>query len=344
MRHINILQVNIDRSSAATDHLVKYVHDNNIHIILIQEPYAKHTRFPSRFRIFTVGIATAVVVTNSSVVASLVPEMSNEFTTSVLIEYGRHKVILNSTYFTPAGDITAQCNSLQQIVDLNTSYPLIISIDSNARSPVWGDRLQNRRGDIFLDFMATHGFIFHNTNREPTFSGHQGESFIDLTVSTISAARYIKNWELSQDDSLSQHRYIRYQLNFDFNQTPLFIEEHSLHRYNTSKANWDSFHQDYIDGICDLMEQIRYGFDINSIVCQFTDLIKHCCHRNIPIRTKKKHSVPWWTPALTSSRRLVNTLRRRFQSCRNPAYRDSLRREYVFAKRAYQKEIRNSKS
>lgn len=270
--------------------------------------------------------------------------MSNEITTSVLIEHGRHKIILNSTYFTPAGDISIQCNSLQQIIDINTSYPLIISIDSNARSPVWGDRLQNRRGEVFLDFLATHDLIFHNDNREPTFSGHQGESYIDLTVSNISATRYIKQWELSRDDSLSQHRYIRYQLDFGFDRSSLFINEYSTSRYNINRANWDSFHQDYIDGIPDLMEQIHFGYDINYIVNQFTNLIKYCCIRNIPIHVKKKHSVPWWTPALTTSRCLVNTLRRRYQSCRNQSLRNSLQREYLFAKRSYQKEIHTSKS
>lgn len=75
MHHINILQINLDRSSAATNHLVKYIHDNNIHVILIQEPYAKQNilGFPSYFRIYTMGIATAVVITDSNVVASLVP-------------------------------------------------------------------------------------------------------------------------------------------------------------------------------------------------------------------------------------------------------------------------------
>lgn len=73
------------------------------------------------------------------------------------------------------------------------------------------------------------------------------------------------------------------------------------------------------------------------------DLIKYCCSRNIPIHNKKKHTVPWWTPTLTTSRHLVNTLRWQYQSCQNQSFWDSLYREYLFAKWGYQKEIRDCK-
>lgn len=194
---INVIQVNLDRSFAATGHLVKYVVDNKVDIALIQEPYCLQGRvvgFPANFTCFAFNSKAIVIVINKEISSSLITERCSDLTTTVLISFKNLTFIINSTYFPPTNNINDQICSLQSSV-AGISCPLLFGLD----------RLDNSRGIVFLDFISSNDFNILNSNSPPTFEGHQGRSWIDLTVCNNLALNFIVNWKVLEDESLSYH-------------------------------------------------------------------------------------------------------------------------------------------
>jgi hypothetical protein len=78
--------------------------------------------------------------------------------------------------------VSSQLEQLVAHCDLN-SYPLVLAMDSNAHSPLWGSPDENSRGEFLEEFLVEHGMFVHNTGNVSTFVAPTGSSIIDLTVS-----------------------------------------------------------------------------------------------------------------------------------------------------------------
>jgi hypothetical protein len=57
------------------------------------------------------------------------------------------------------------------------------------------------RGRILVDFLSLHGLITANEKDSPTYSGPTGESWIDITVTTLNSAHRIQNWRVSEEST-----------------------------------------------------------------------------------------------------------------------------------------------
>lgn len=81
----------------------------------------------------------------------------------------------------------------------------------NAKNSVWVGQETDRRGQEMLDW-ATQTWlkIENHHDSPPTFRNTRGKSWVDLTMSNITR---ITNWTVSQEETLSDHAYITYQLN-----------------------------------------------------------------------------------------------------------------------------------
>lgn len=141
---LKVIQINLGRSSSATSHLVNFISNNNNDFVLIQKPYATHPilSFSLFFRCCSFNLSTTIVISNPLIVASLVPHLSNDISTSVLIKIDRLKLIVNWTYFTSYNEIKNPLAILQNIFD--NCKLLLIDIDSNARSPCGPTDLRTR--------------------------------------------------------------------------------------------------------------------------------------------------------------------------------------------------------
>lgn len=141
---LKVIQINLGRSSSATSHLVNFISNNNNDFVLIQKPYATHPilSFSLFFRCCSFNLSTTIVISNPLIVASLVPHLSNDISTSVLIKIDRLKLIVNWTYFTSYNEIKNPLAIFQNIFD--NCKLLLIDIDSNARSPCGPTDLRTR--------------------------------------------------------------------------------------------------------------------------------------------------------------------------------------------------------
>nr|CAH7729997.1 unnamed protein product [Callosobruchus chinensis] len=55
--------------------------------------------------------------------------------------------------------------------------------------------------------------VFMNDGLLPTFSRRASQSFIDVTFSTQEVSKNITKWEVLDEESLSDHRYIYFEMN-----------------------------------------------------------------------------------------------------------------------------------
>jgi len=90
---------------------------------------------------------------------------------------------------------------------------VLIASDTNARSALWNDRVTNERGRILEEFLTTKQLYSLNEESSDTkFSNRIGKSNTDLTIITPQLLRSITGWEISGQESLSDHRIIKYDI------------------------------------------------------------------------------------------------------------------------------------
>jgi len=94
-------QINLLNARVATANLMKYITENKVDIICIQEPYIHQGRavgIDTKFKIFTVGEARSrtAVITNRNVDATLISQISNEDMITLEVTSGNTAFILAS--------------------------------------------------------------------------------------------------------------------------------------------------------------------------------------------------------------------------------------------------------
>nr|CAI5836285.1 unnamed protein product [Callosobruchus analis] len=62
------------------------------------------------------------------------------------------------------------------------------------------------------EYMAALDIVAHNTDGTPTFQRGSSESFIDITLSTQSVAKKITNWKVMENETLSDHKHIYFEI------------------------------------------------------------------------------------------------------------------------------------
>jgi ribonuclease HI len=139
----------------------------------------------------------------------------------VNIEDVKHKLIVCSAYHAAKNDVIPE--QLQGIIKRckTENRELIYCCDANAHHTCWGDKKDDERGDVILQFLASHNLDFLNRGDEPTFSKtittENGEPLekpifqetcIDLTITTPMIGEKINDWHVSNKPTLSDHRYI----------------------------------------------------------------------------------------------------------------------------------------
>jgi hypothetical protein len=108
---LKISQINLQRSKSGSSNLGIPTQQFNFDIILVQEPYT-YNRFasmlPSGLPIFqksTNGVVkSAIIINNSEVIATLLPQHSNHKFVTIQIHFHGYNVIFCSAYFEPNSD------------------------------------------------------------------------------------------------------------------------------------------------------------------------------------------------------------------------------------------------
>jgi hypothetical protein len=166
-------------------------------------------------------------------------------------------------------------------------------------------------------------------SEQTTFQNRRGSSNIDLTIVNNHLLNALKNWEISEEESCSDHNLIK----FDLRQNSFHDTEYKYngHRYvgtegnlkkfdnNLSRIVTTKFRMEQAESVHldkDLATQAKEANDIKTAVDIFQKALILSCNKTIKKRSKTKKkkykSVPWWTEELTLTRKRINSLRRRY--------------------------------
>jgi hypothetical protein len=170
-----------------------------------------------------------------------------------------------------------------------------------------------------------------------TYRSSRGSSNIDLTVISNQLLREVEDWEVSDQESCSEHSIIKSAIgqgkwrrikqdnqvvrfvvkseDIDkFQRNLLRLLEEKLSMTNTEGGTED------LDAV--LCKRANEGTDIEKLVEEFHEVLKAACDKLFRKQsaTRKKitnKSVPWWAEELTLMRKRTNALRKSFQRTRN---------------------------
>ena len=168
----------------ATANLKKYIAENKVNIICIQEPYIHQGRaagIDTKYKTFTARSSTAVIITNRNVDAMLISQLSDEDTITLEITRGNTTIILASMYFDRQKPIEQDLTKVDTILQHAKREGAIIAMDSNARSTLWQDT--TNRGKRLEDYIIRKQLhIMNEPSTKITFENRVGKSNIDLTL------------------------------------------------------------------------------------------------------------------------------------------------------------------
>jgi len=89
---------------------------------------------------------------------------------------------------------------------------VLLAMDSNFRLASWYDST-NARGRILEEYlMSKQLYILNEESINTTFQNQRGASNIDLTIINNKILRTVVEWEITEQESCSDHNIIKYAI------------------------------------------------------------------------------------------------------------------------------------
>lgn len=205
-------------------------------IILIQEPWInsnvvkgldenKYNLYYNRHG----NRPRACIVTTKGLKAVLMPQFSSDDSATILVNIDQNEtseeLIFSSVYM----DYTRNDQIPELIVQntishsTNSGIPIIIGADCNAHHTLWGSSDINERGRKLAEFLVTTDLGICNKGTTPTFVNKIRSEVLDITLATQHFVDRIKEWYVSEEVSLSDHREINFFLEHTKNPDVLYV-------------------------------------------------------------------------------------------------------------------------
>ena len=330
MSSIRCVQVNLHHAKGASGVLCRRFTKDQLSVALIQEPWVHDTRI--------LGLANTnsklvycnqqsnprtAILLNRNIKFVPITEFIQRDLVAIAVEVpttnGTQEVVVASAYFPgdeddiPPSEVAALVRYCRSI-----NKPLIVGCDANAHHTVWGSSDVNTRGEYLLEYLTSNNVNVCNVGNEPTFSNAIRQEVLDLTLCSASITEKVKNWHVSDEPSLSDHRHIR----FDVEATPLRRE----HFRNPKKTNWNSFKEHLVNSRTSCHQNIRTPGELDIAASDLQHRITEAFMSNCPLTNRTVcRDVPWWNETLSNLRREARRLFNRAKITSNwEAYRASL--------------------
>ncbi|CAL7932991.1 unnamed protein product [Xylocopa violacea] len=350
---ITVGQLNGQNSKAVLDEIRCLLKDKHIDILAIQEPYSFNDKIPSlgnfkvlsdtkRFSSITSQntIKAAIVIANQNYTVLKLEQLSNTHFICAEITAGRQKFYVISSYFQRSDNIEPYLQHLDAIITTLKGQNITICLDANAKSEIWHSRLSDERGEKLEILIAQRNLFILNTPSDTyTFDSFQGQTNIDVTLTTSSLYNSVTNWEIHDGATTSDHNLITFQIkSCKTGKSDL----HTLPRYNLKRANWKRFEQ--------VLEQERARTQTttnltnsNKAAIEITQILQAACNAAIPKKKQFPKSVPWWNSHLTELKTLTTKARRKYQQTSHEPRRSQEKMKYSSIRNKYVAAIRKAK-
>ena len=310
---MNLTQFNANKCKPAFDAFLVRLSKNNIDIGLVSEPRHYNNKIPNPGGYDLLYDTSGSKVPRTAVIIKrgikyiplyqfvspdlVAVEIKADFSGSyinVVIASGYHDV--NTDSVPPL---------LKKLVDFCKAEDkqLLYECDANAHNEIWGSKKTRPRGREFLDFLVAEDLALANHGCTPTFHtirqvGRQLQEFqdcIDLTFATPNLYQKIVNWKVSEDISLSDHRFIGFSVS-------MAVPEKVSYR-NPRNTDWVKFNELLEVKMADIDLNIRNQHQLNSSVEKFNMILQICYYESCPeISLCNNKNSKWWNNNLTKMR------------------------------------------
>lgn len=287
---MKILQSNLGRKRTAMDLLNAISLEHNIDLVIIAEPNKK---FVNKSPWYVDRKSDAAIRIFNRNIKCYKSSTSQDGFAWVELD----SMVVYSCYISPnidLADFNAFLCKLEQDFKLHNK-PLLIGGDFNAKSISWGNQYTDKRGDDLKEWMAANDLVLHNNDLKPTFVGTQGESFIDLTMTSNRIANITKGWHVSEDENLSCHRNILYEITTNTGNDL----NHLRQGWKIDEKSLEQFANNLKPKLVKL--QAEQNYDPTKML----EKVFQICNKTL--RKKKQNSmrrpVYWWNPEVAEIRR-----------------------------------------
>lgn len=299
MAKINILQCNLQRSTAAHALMEKTASENKAAVVIIPEPNWNLARRGK----FTTDQSTDVAIRTYPLWCPPILD-SNNGPGFAWIELPQ--VIIYGCYISPNAHIEAYrsyITSLQRNVRQHKKE-VIIAGDFNAKSHAWGSKREDEHGTVLMEMIASENLVVLNCGNEPTFIRGSSTSCIDVTISTEKISSSVTDWKvLSHVETLSDHPCIKFCLALGSRGTEYKAPTTEGWKYSAR-----------LEEKC--RAEIRQVFQEENKRClnaeKCTELLTVACNNSLPkkaLPTSRK-PVYWWNKDIAELRKICIGKRR----------------------------------
>lgn len=296
---IKFLQINVGRSKAAHNLLEQNAKQLGIGIILVSEP---------NNNIVTNGpwltdkeCNAAIKITNSK----LRIRRRKKRRGYVWANIGGFRIF--SCYISPNVDMHVFKNFLHSLGEdtKRTKKKVVIAGDFNAKSFEWACESEDERGRYMNDWMAENELVVQNNGSNPTFVRREQRSIIDITLSCGNAAQDIINWSVREEESLSLHRYIYFELST--------TEEKGNPNKSVSDKRWRTNKlQEKRSVFTNEVKHLMESGNTTSATQITNNIIEAGTKSGLYIHPKKTNrNCYWWNETLSLKYKELNQIRRK---------------------------------
>lgn len=342
---IRILQLNVNHSWGVQDLLMQRLTEGRFGIGIISEP----RRIPENTMWFGDSDKVAAVFWDPREIAShcSLLHQGNGF-----VVVGNEQLIVISCYVSPRTRSWEFQEFLDRVTDCIERFngvEMIVAGDFNAKSVLWGERMGNIKGRLLEQWANRHELRLANVGNQPTCVRPQGESRVDLTWSTPGLIDRIRDWEVLDEVSLSDHLYIVYNvLPVEYNSGFWGNrQEEEYPRWIFKDMDRDRFLEMVQLGYWERDERVLESVDeqaetLKRVVTHACDAVAKRAGRN-----QRKRNKYWWNAQIEEVRKRAITCRRSLTKANRTDdmdRRERARIEYKAARKELRLEIRKAKS
>lgn len=350
---LSIKQINMHHSKGSTTLIGKTLDSmqtKNLPLIyLLQEPWTKNNRIMgfkhNRAKLFyhkSDKNPRSGIVATEDMNVTFMPQLSDPDTTTIQVKINdQYEFLLCSIYLGHDSTEAIPGDMVRTIMNFSKDnrIPLIMGGDANAHHIVWGSSDINLRGERLLEFLVSTEMEILNKGNSPTFVTRNRTEVLDITLASRNIANMVKEWHVSPEETLSDHREIAFYLDCEIPPTPNFR--------NPRNTNWEVF-RNSLESNLQINHQVYSeltsceGLD-NAVDC-FSKAMKMAFIEACPERNRSNQKNKWWNAELSrlrkQSRRLLRLYLARKDTPQGPACHEVLRR----SRNKYAKEIEHARN
>ena len=162
MATIKVCQMNARHAQRVTPEIRQKAFEKGIDVIMLQEPYHQNKKITG------FGINTklaykkdkepyaAIVVLDASLSIVQITDICNSHFVVIEVNKSGQQIYVVSGYCQRKDEIEKHLEALNEILVILEGKKVLIGLDSNACSPLWGPQRTDNKGEKLEDFITEH--------------------------------------------------------------------------------------------------------------------------------------------------------------------------------------------